>query len=99
MDQIVDKIFDVAITHEKKNLVEITLKGCEEMGELAQAVLSYNNTPGCSYKEKTLEDITEEASDVIIVAMSVLSKAGVTKEEMKEMMNKKLDKWLLKAMV
>ena len=99
MDQVIDKIFDVAINHEKKSVIEITLKGTEELGELAEAVLSYNNVPGCSYKNKTLQDINEEACDVIIVAMSVLSKSGISKEEMKDMLNHKLDKWLAKTMI
>lgn len=97
MEEILEKIFDIAIKYEKKNLIEMSLKGAEEMGELAQAVLSYMQSPGCGYKGKTLEDVNEEACDVIIVMMALLSKAGISKEEMKIAINTKLDKWLKNA--
>ena len=94
MDEIVNRIFDIAIKYEKKNLVELALKNCEEVGELAQAVLSYQQCPGCEYKQLGLDKVAEEACDVIIVAMALLSKAGVDKETIKIILNEKLDKWL-----
>lgn len=97
MEEILEKIFDIAIKYEKKSLIEMSLKGSEELGELAQAVLSYQQSPGCGYKGKTLEDINEEACDVIIIMMALISKAGISKEEMKAMINTKLDKWFKKT--
>lgn len=97
MDEIVNRIFDIAKQHEKKNLVEIALKGSEEMGELAQAVLSYQKCPGCEYKKLGLSKVAEEACDVIIVAMALLSKADVSKDVMKVILNDKLDKWFNKT--
>ena len=59
---------------DKKNLVEASLKLTEEVGEVAEAVLSCTKVHGCEYKTKTPEDIVEEVTDVIIVAMSILHK-------------------------
>ena len=59
---------------DKKNLVEASLKLTEEVGEVAEAVLSNTKVHGCEYKTKTPEDIVEEVTDVIIVAMSILHK-------------------------
>ena len=98
MDKIVDLIFDFAVKYEQKSLVEMALKGSEEMGELAQAVLSYQKCPGCEYKNLGLDKVTEEACDVIIVAMALLSKAGVDKETMKVVLNDKLNKWFSKTL-
>jgi NTP pyrophosphatase (non-canonical NTP hydrolase) len=97
MEEILEKIFEIASKYEKKNLIEMTLKASEELGELSQAVLSYTNTPSCGYKGKTIEDINEEACDLLIVTMAILSRANISKEDMKKMIHKKLDKWLEKA--
>ena len=52
---------------DKKTLSERALKLSEETGEVAEAVLSYTNACGCSYKHKTRKDILEECTDVIII--------------------------------
>jgi len=98
MQEIMDKIFEIAAKYEKKSLVEMTLKGSEEMGELAEAVLSYQGVPGCGYKKLTKDDVAEEACDVLIVVLAVLSRAGISQDKVKEIMNGKMDKWLEQAM-
>lgn len=97
MDEIVDLIFDIAIKYEKKTLIEMALKASEELGELSQAILSYQKVHGCGYKELGLEDVNEEACDVLIVVMAMISRAQISKEEMKTMLHKKLDKWMEKS--
>ena len=45
---------------DKKTLLERTLKLSEEVGEVAQAMLSYSNACGCGYKKRSKEDLVEE---------------------------------------
>ena len=89
---------------DKKNLVEASLKLTEEVGEVAEAILSCTKVHGCEYKTKTPEDIVEEVTDVIIVAMSILHKlkkqtdneldgAYTVEGLFGETMFKKLTKW------
>ena len=89
--QILDKITRLSMA-ENTGIVQRALKTSEETGELAQAVLSYTDAPGCGYKGKTVMDVAEEAVDVVQVALSIalmfLSEEGVEK-----MMDKKLEKW------
>lgn len=81
---------------DKKTLVERTLKLSEEVGEVAQAVLSYSNACGCGYKNKSKEDIVEECLDVIIVASAIISQNydnNIDIENVKKIYREKLDKW------
>lgn len=81
---------------DKKTLLERTLKLSEEVGEVAQAMLSYSNACGCGYKKKSKEDLVEECLDVIIVASSIISQSydnDVDIETVKSIYNKKLSKW------
>lgn len=76
-----------------KSLVEMALKLSEEVGEVAQAVLSHQKSQGCSYKSKSREDIIEELADVIMVAESMLFDLEVDDSEFNGIFNQKLDKW------
>ena len=81
---------------DKKTLLERALKLSEEVGEVAQAMLSYSNACGCGYKKKSKEDLVEECLDVIIVASSIISQSydnDVDMETIKNIYNKKLSKW------
>lgn len=81
---------------DKKTLTERTLKLSEEVGEVAQAVLSYTNACGCGYKNKSKEDVVEECLDVIIVASAIISQSydnDVDIENIINIYNKKLNKW------
>lgn len=67
------------------------VKMTEEVGELAAAHLCKQN---CANKSKSSSPNTlEEAVDVFICAMDYLVKDGVTEEQLKDMLAKKLDKW------
>lgn len=78
---------------DSKTLEQKCLKCCEEAGELAQAILSYNKACGCDYKGLTNEDVIQECADVVIVAMSVMYQAGGTLEDFMKVFHKKMDKW------
>lgn len=95
MNELIDRI--VFLTQQdSKDLLERVLKGTEEMGEIAQAVLSYNKTSGCAYKNKTEDDVMEECVDLYLVIMSImiqLQDNQFDEDKFKEMLNKKLDKW------
>jgi len=65
----------------------------EELGELAEAVLSYEGAAGCAYKGKTLNDIKEESIDVFLVIVAILAKIDMSDEEIKSIIRKKMLKW------
>lgn len=81
----------------KKTVQEIMIKLSEESGELAQALLSYLNVNGSEYKELGLDDVKEEAIDVIIVALSLFYKVGGSDKELKTTLNSKINKWQEKS--
>lgn len=60
--------------------IERELKLIEEVGELAQAVLSKEKTKGCEYKQSTLNDVIEEATDVMLVSSTMLNSLDVEVE-------------------
>jgi NTP pyrophosphatase (non-canonical NTP hydrolase) len=74
------------------------MKCGEELGELSEAVLSYESAPGCGYKGKTIDDVAEECADVVICIISALAKATNYQNEGKlaETMNIKIEKWIAK---
>lgn len=74
LEHLVFKIFEQTQT-DKKTLTERCLKLCEEVGELAQSVLSAQSVHCCGYKQKTRQDIVNECTDVIVVAFSLLAHA------------------------
>lgn len=79
---------------EEKTLEQLTMKTQEEVGELAQAVLSFTKAPGCAYKNKTREDVDEEAVDVILCAAATLFRNQVRSHpELEELIYRKIDAW------
>ena len=99
MDTIA-KIYNASV-HDKKTLVEASLKLFEEGGEVAEAVLSLTGANGCAYKGKTPSDIIEECLDVIIIAGSIIHKTvhavhseqvGLPPAVMRKL-DEKLEKW------
>jgi NTP pyrophosphatase (non-canonical NTP hydrolase) len=82
------------LTHvDKKNLLEMSLKTTEEVGELAEAVLSSSGVHGNNYKGKTKQDVLEEAADTVICAISVAIKAGFGLDDITRMAARKCEKW------
>lgn len=97
MNESLDHIYEASRAHESKTIQQITLKLMEEMGEVAEALLSYDQAPGCKYKGKTIDDLKEEVIDTIIVAFVLTEKLGMEKEEIKAIIKKKVDKWVDKV--
>lgn len=97
MNEALDNIYKASRANESKTIQQITLKLMEEMGEVAEALLSYDQAPGCGYKGKSLDDLKEEIIDVIIVSFVLTEKLGMEKDEIKEILNRKVAKWIEKS--
>jgi len=95
-DKLIDQIMEISSTKEGKSVQELALKCTEEVGELAQAVLSYTGASGSMYKKLTEEHIVEELADIILVDLALFARMGMTKEEFKLIIEKKLQKWIEK---
>lgn len=93
-NELIEIIFHIAGTKEKKTITEMALKCSEEVGELAQAVLSYTKAPGSEYKQKTEKDVIEEIVDLFIIDLALASKMGVTFDDVKRLSKKKISKWV-----
>src|SRR5205823_5527702 len=78
---------------ERKTTIELVVKCTEELGELAEAVLSYNNVPGNAHKGKTQNDMLLEAADVILVASAIMFAERIGIKEYCQLLNEKMDKW------
>jgi NTP pyrophosphatase (non-canonical NTP hydrolase) len=98
MKNTMKKIFE-ASKHDPKTLEQKALKLSEECGEVAQAVLSYCEAPGCAAKGKTKADVIEESWDVIITAASLIyqiENGKVDEDYSVKIRDKKLQKWINK---
>ena len=95
-DKLIDDIFEIS-KKGGKSLQELTLKCAEEVGELSQAVLSYTGAKGCTYKELSKEDVIEELADVFLVNIAMAQELGITKDELKIEIERKLNKWIEKS--
>lgn len=85
------------LTHyDYKTLTEKALKCSEEVGELAQAVLSYTNACGCGYKGLGVEEVLEESVDVIIVALSIICSIDNGVDNFDAEFDRKMEKWKAK---
>ncbi|MEC0302461.1 MazG-like family protein [Terribacillus saccharophilus] len=78
---------------EPKTLEQMALKLSEEAGEVSQAVLSYSDASGSSYKQLDKEDIKEECVDTVLVALSLFYKLSDREGELQELLDKKMTKW------
>lgn len=81
---------------DKKTLIERALKLNEETGEVSEAVLSYMDTSGCGYKNKTSVDVIEESIDVMMIAASIIidaSENGLDLDLIQSIYNDKINKW------
>lgn len=78
---------------ETKTFIQRALKLSEETGEVAEAVLSYMDAPGCGYKKKEESDVVEESIDVIIMALSIIFKTTASDEDVLNTFRTKLAKW------
>lgn len=90
--QLNDLIKSLSST-DKKNLVEKTLKTVEEVGELAKAVLPYENVAGTTHRFVTRNKIIEEIVDSMLCLQSIAHNIEATDEELEEMFDLKTKKW------
>jgi NTP pyrophosphatase (non-canonical NTP hydrolase) len=78
---------------DKKTLLQKALKTSEEVGELAKAVLPYENAPSTNHRFSDKENILEEVADVILCALSVAYNLGLEDEQIEEMLWDKAKFW------
>lgn len=82
---------------DQKDPVRKTLKTAEEVGELAEAVLSLDGAHSCAYKGKSREDVLKEAADVVQCAIAVVAKIyeeeGFPSHQFIHIYEEKLNAW------
>jgi NTP pyrophosphatase (non-canonical NTP hydrolase) len=93
MDNMIDKI-KKATQSEPKKPEQQFMKLIEEVGEASQAYLSSEGASGNKYKHLDQSNVKEELVDVLLVTFALLSKVGATDEEIEELINRKVDKWI-----
>jgi len=78
-----------------KTIVERTLKGVEEFGELAEAVLSSEKVSACAHKNLGQKEVVEEGVDVLLVTFSVIFQANpnINLQDLEALMLEKCNKW------
>ncbi len=78
---------------DKKNLTQKALKASEEVGELAKAVLPFENAYATTHRFVAKDKILEEAVDVMLTALSVAYDIGASDEDIEDMMKRKSIHW------
>jgi NTP pyrophosphatase (non-canonical NTP hydrolase) len=78
---------------DKKTLSQKALKTCEEVGELAKAVLPFDSAHGTNHRFVDREKILEEIADVHLTNISIAYSLGFTDEEITDMIHQKSLKW------
>ena len=78
---------------DKKTLSQKALKTCEEVGELAKAVLPFDSAPGTNHRFIDRDKILEEIADVYLTNISIAYSLDFTDEEIFDMIQKKAMKW------
>ncbi len=77
---------------EPKSLMELQVKLSEEVGELAAAVLHSQGLKKLNVPNAK-DHVLEEACDVMIMSLSILSRFDFDLEDVEAMMQKKMGKW------
>lgn len=100
MDAIVRNVFESNPSRSHKELNRRLMKLGEEYGEVLEAYLAVSGVN--NYKNKSWDDVREEISDVVIVALDIMltrmpSEDNLTDEELiariEGEITRKLDKW------
>jgi NTP pyrophosphatase (non-canonical NTP hydrolase) len=79
--------------NDKKTLSQKALKTCEEVGELAKAVLPFDSAHGTNHRFVDREKILEEIADVHLTNISIAYSLNFTDEEIMDMIHRKSLKW------
>lgn len=91
-DNLIDYIRSLSIK-DKKTLSQKALKTCEEVGELAKAILPFDSAHGTNHRFTDRNKILEEIADVYLSNISIAYSLGFSNEEIEEMIYKKSLKW------
>lgn len=78
---------------DKKTLSQKALKTCEEVGELAKAILPFDSAHGTNHRFVDREKILEEIADVHLTNISIAYSLGFTDDEITDMIHQKSLKW------
>jgi NTP pyrophosphatase (non-canonical NTP hydrolase) len=94
-ESIVNAVLKVS-KKERKPILARTTKLLEECGELSVAVLKKEGWKGMGKDTvaSNHDNILEEGCDVVIIALSILSKYKFTEDQINAKMKVKLAKWL-----
>ena len=79
--------------NDKKTLSQKALKTCEEVGELAKAILPFDSAHGTNHRFVDREKILEEIADVHLTNISIAYSLNFTDEEIMDMIHQKSLKW------
>lgn len=78
---------------DKKNLTQKALKTTEEVGELAKAILPFENAAGTLHRFSDRTKILENVVDVFLTSISIAYDMKFSDEEIEEMILEKAKKW------
>lgn len=76
-----------------KSLIAKACKTSEEVGELAKAILPFENAAGTLHRFSDKEKVLDSAADVILCALSIAHHLKFSDDEIEEMLHKKSKKW------
>lgn len=79
--------------NDTKTLSQKGLKTSEEVGELAAAILPYENAHGTTHRFIAKEHILEEVADVFLTSRSIAYQLGFTDLDIDQMIERKMLKW------
>lgn len=79
--------------NDTKTLTQKALKTTEEVGELAKAILPFENAAGTLHRFSDKKKILENVVDVFLTSISIAYELGFTDDEVDEMINLKSKKW------
>ena len=92
MTNLNDYIKSLSI-NDKKTLSQKALKTCEEVGELAKAILPFDSAPGTNHRFIDREKVLEEIADVYLTNISIAYSLNFSDDEIDDMIQKKAMKW------
>lgn len=90
--KLLDFIKELSL-RDKKNLSQKALKVSEEAGELAKAVLPFENAYATNHRFSDKKKILTECADVILTAISIAYDLGYSHEEIEEVILYKATYW------
>lgn len=93
MDQKLLDYIKALTKEDTKSLIGKVAKTTEETGELAKAVLPYENASGTLHRFTEKESILEECVDVYLCVQSIAYQLGFSDEDFQDMTRRKAEEW------